>query len=210
MKQARIIPTLLTMAALMAGCAPEGHDGHGNGGTRSVHYTGPAADVTKMGEPVTLAGDRLEVGDAAPEARLITSDMREVNVSAWEGDVLVLSVAPSLDTPVCASQTAKLDRMARGWPRNVHVVSVSMDLPSALDRWAANHDIRNMVLASDYKHREFGPAYGLLMRENALLARAALVVDPAGTIRHIEVVGDLGREPDYQAIAEAVREIASD
>jgi thiol peroxidase len=197
-------------AALVAagGCAAPGEAGHApRWDTPSTSFTGPEAQITRRGEPVELAGKALHVGDAAPDAELVTCDLGDLKISDLRGRIVVLSIAPSLDTPVCNNQTMRFDKLAPAFGDEAVVVSATKDLPSALRRWRADRAVDQVTLVSDYHYRQLGNAYGLLMPENSLLARAAIVIDRDGVIRHIEVVGDLTREPDYQAVARTVAQL---
>ena len=201
----------VTAAALAAGgCAtqpPGTHDHPTKWDTPSADFTGPEAPITRAGAPVALTGETLHIGDRAPDAELVTCDMGEMRISDLRGRIVVLSIAPSLDTAVCNSQTIRFNELAPLFGEDVVVVSASADLPSALSRWRAERNTRQITLVSDYHYRQLGKAYGLLMPASSLLARAAIVIDREGVIRHIEVVGDLTREPDYVAVARTVEEL---
>jgi len=201
---------LIAVALVAAGCATEPagtHDHAAKWDTPSADFTGPQAKVTGARTPVKLTGTALHVGDEAPDAQLVSCDMDDLSISDLRGKIVVLSIAPSLDTPVCNDQTLRFNRLARTFSRDVVVVSASADLPSALSRWRSERNAQRITLASDYHYREFGRKYGLLMPDSSLLARAALVIDREGVIRHIEVVGDLTREPDYRAVLETVEQL---
>jgi thiol peroxidase len=206
----RTLLVLSGVAALAAGCDGNhagNHDHAKMHATPSSHVTGPQARVTKAGTPVKLTGNALRVGDKAPDAKLVTCDMDDLSVSDLRGRIVVLSIAPSLDTAVCNSQTLRFDELAPTFGSDVVVVSASADLPSALSRWQGERGTEQITLASDYHYEEFGRQYGLLMPDSSLLARAALVIDRDGVIRHIEVVGDLTREPDYRAVIETIEQL---
>ena len=139
--------------------------------------------VTLRGNPVTLVGNAVKVGDNAPDATLKGAGLKDVKLSEYKGKVVILSVVPSLDTPVCDLQSRRFNKEAGTLGDKAAVLTVSMDLPMAQARWCGAADAKNIVTLSDYKDRQFGQAWGLYMKENGLLARAVYVVDKAGIIR---------------------------
>lgn len=161
--------------------------------------------VTFKGNPLTLVGPEIKVGDQAPQFRLVGNDLKDIDGAAFRGKLLVLSVAPSLDTPVCATQTRTFNKEAAGLSEEVVVLSVSLDLPFALARFCGAEGIERVITASDYKYRTFGEAYGVYIRELGLLTRAVFVVDRNGCLVHAEYVGEATNEPDYVAALKAVK-----
>ncbi len=164
--------------------------------------------VTFQGRPLTLTGGELAVGDPAPAAALLANDLTEVNLSDFRGKVCVLSVVPSLDTPVCDAQTRRFNAEAAALGGDVVILTVSMDLPFAQGRWCGAAGIDAVVTLSDHRDAAFGEAYGVLIPELRLLTRAVFVVDREGSIRYIQIVGEITDEPDYNAVLQAVRELA--
>jgi thiol peroxidase len=153
--------------------------------------------VTMMGNPVTLTGNELKVGDKAPDATLVNNDMGEVRLSSFKGRVLILASVPSLDTPVCSTETRKFNQKASDLGEDVRIITVSMDLPFAQKRWCAAEGIERVLTLSDHRTAEFGGKYGVLIKELRLLARAVFAVDRDWTIRYIQIVPELSQEPDY-------------
>jgi len=164
--------------------------------------------VTFQGEPLTLAGRELAVGDPAPAACLLANDLTEVNLSDFRGKVCVISVVPSLDTPVCDAQTRRFNAEAASLGDDVAILTVSMDLPFAQARWCGAAGIDAVVTLSDHRDAAFGEAYGVLIRELRLLTRAVFVVDREGTVRYRQIVREITDEPDYDAVLHAVRDLA--
>ncbi len=203
----RMLTPFLVAGLLAAGCATGTGDNGRIHNTPSAAMTGPAATITKYSEPVTLLGASLRAGEEAPDVPLVTRRLTDVRIADFRGKVLVVSSVPSLDTPVCCSQTIKLNRLARRMGSDLVVVSVSMDLPFALDRYASKYDVHDVQLLTDYHYRSFGEAYGVRMKDSSLLARAVFVIDREGVIRHLELVGDLANEPDYRPIVDTVKEL---
>jgi thiol peroxidase len=162
--------------------------------------------VTFKGSPQTLLGPELGKGDRAPDFVLVGNDLKDLDSASFAGRVLVLSVVPSVDTSVCATQTRTFNRAAVGLSDDVVVLSVSMDLPFALARFCGAEGIERVITASDYKYRSFGEAYGVYINELGLLARAVFVVDREGQIVHAQYVPEITQEPDYDAALAAVKE----
>jgi thiol peroxidase len=160
--------------------------------------------VTIHGQPLTLLGPELKVGDKAPAARLADAEFKEVKLAEFRGKTVLISAVPSLDTPVCSIQTKRFNDEAEKLPENVVVLTISQDLPFAQSRFCGAEKIRKIRVLSDHVRREFGKRYGILIRENALLARSVWVISPDGKIAYREIVPELTREPDYiKALAAA-------
>ncbi|KPJ70582.1 MAG: redoxin [Planctomycetes bacterium DG_20] len=164
--------------------------------------------VTFQGSPLTLIGDALEVGDAAPAVTVLGNDLSEVALASYRGKAVVIASVPSLDTPVCDLQTRRFNEEAAGLAGDVEVLTVSMDLPFAQARWCGAAGVDRVTTLSDHRDAAFGTAYGVLIRELRLLARAVFVVDRDGVIRYIQVVPEITDEPDYAGALDAVRELA--
>jgi thioredoxin-dependent peroxiredoxin len=163
--------------------------------------------ITFKGNPLTLVGTELKVGNKAPEVTVLGNDLSPVRLSAYRGKVCVISVVPSLDTPVCDMQTRKFNEAAGGLGDNVAVLTLSMDLPFAQARWCGAAGIDKVVTLSDHRNAAFGEATGLLIKELRLLARAVFVVDQNGVIQYLQLVKEVTEEPDYKAALEAVKKL---
>jgi thiol peroxidase len=164
-------------------------------------------EITFKGNPLTLIGPELKVGDAAPDATLLANDLSPVKLSSYKGKVCVVSVVPSLDTPTCDMQTRKFNEEAGNLGDNVVILTTSMDLPFAQARWCGAAGVEKVVTLSDHRDAEFGNAYGLLIKELRLLARAVYVIDQNGTIQYTQLVKEVADEPDYGAVIEAVKKL---
>lgn len=150
------------------------------------------------GRPVTLVGPEIRPGDVAPDFTVLTSDFSPVSLSSSKGTVRVFSVVPSLETPVCDLQTRRFDEEASALP-GVTTFAVSVDLPFAQARWCAASNAGRVRAVSDHRDVSFGIAYGVLVKELRLLARAVFVVDRADRVVHAQYVPSLGDHPDYDA-----------
>ncbi len=164
--------------------------------------------VTMKGKPLTLVGKQVKVGDSAPDFEVLANDLSPVKLSDFRGRVCVISVVPSLDTPVCDIQTRRFNEEAAALGRDVVVLTISMDLPFAQKRWCGAAGIKNVQTLSDHRNAAFGKAFGVLIDELRLLARAVFVVDADGIIRYKQVVEELTSEPDYDAAIGAVTGVA--
>jgi thiol peroxidase len=161
--------------------------------------------ITFKGNPMTLVGPEIKVGDGAPSFVLSANDLSDLNSEAYAGNVLVISVVPSVDTPVCATQTRTFNQRATDLADDVVVLTVSMDLPFAQKRFCAAEGLDRVVTASTFKYRMFGPDYGVVIKELGLLARAVFVVDRQGKVRHAEYVPEVTDEPNYDAALTAAK-----
>ena len=160
--------------------------------------------VTFKGGPLTLVGDELAAGQAAPDFTLVTNDLEGKSLADFSGKVLVLVTVPSLDTPVCDVETRRFNEEAAALGNDVAVAAVSVDLPFAQKRWCGAAGIERVETLSDYKDRSFGESYGLMIKELALLARAIVVVDRNGKVSYVQVVKEVTEEPDYDAVLAAI------
>jgi thiol peroxidase len=160
--------------------------------------------VTMHGNPLTLAGTALKVGNKAPDFKVVDNTLAKTGLTSYKGKVVVISAVPSLDTPVCDVETRRFNVEAGKLGDDVAVLTISMDLPFAQKRWCGAAGVSHVTTLSDYMDANFGLAYGVLIADLRLLARAVFVIDKSNTIRHIEIVGEITKEPDYQACLEAV------
>ena len=163
--------------------------------------------VTLSGQTLTLVGRELEPGDPAPRVELLSPTLDPVDLIPRSG-VRIISVVPSLDTPVCDTQTRRFNAEASKLPDGIDIVSVSVDLPFAQARWLQMTGADHIGLLSDHRELAFGEAYGVRIRELRLDSRAVFVVDRGGRIAHAEYVRELAEPPDYQAALEAARRVS--
>ncbi|MGH7142933.1 MAG: thiol peroxidase [Planctomycetota bacterium] len=160
------------------------------------------------GNPMSLVGKEVKVGDVAPAFTLTDNGMQAVTLASSAGKVRLISVVPSLDTPVCDLQTAKFNEAAAKFPANVEVLTVSLDLPFAQKRWCGAKSATHVKTLSDYKDRNFGTGWGLLIDELKLLARAVYVVDAKDKVVYAQVVSEVTEHPDYDKAVSAVQAAA--
>lgn len=153
--------------------------------------------VTFAGNPVTLTGNIIKVGDKAPDFTGINQGLAPVKLSSFEGKTIVIAIYPSIDTGICQKQNRKFNEIASSM-NDVVVLSVSQDLPFAQKRFCAAEGLESIITLSDHREREFGTKYGFLIKELALLARGTVVIDKKGIVQLVEVVPEITTEPDYE------------
>jgi thiol peroxidase len=164
--------------------------------------------VTIQGNPLTLLGKAVKAGDKAPDFQTLDNGLSPVNLANYQGKVVIISSVPSLDTPVCDLETRRFNEEAAKLGKDVVILTISMDLPFAQKRWCGTAGVTHVTTLSDHKDASFGLAYGVLIKELRLLARAVFVVDRQGGIRHVELVKEITSEPDYDAALAAARSCA--
>ncbi|GIN60134.1 putative thiol peroxidase [Robertmurraya siralis] len=162
------------------------------------------AAVTFKGNPVTLVGTEVKVGDKAPNFTVLANDLSPVTLDDSKGHVRLISVVPSIDTGVCDAQTRRFNEEAAKLD-NVKVLTVSVDLPFAQKRWCAAAGIDNVQTVSDHRDLSFGEAYGAVMQELRLLARSVFVIDSNDTVTYVEYVSEGTDHPNYEAAIEAAK-----
>ena len=163
--------------------------------------------ITFKGNPFTLVGPEIKVGDKAPDFRVVDNGLAPVTLASYSGKIKVISAVPSLDTPVCDTETRRFNQEAAGFPDNVVVLTISLDLPFAQKRWCGAAGIDRVTTLSDYQERSFAAAYGIMIKELKLLARAVFIIDANDTIRYIQIVPEVTSEPDYAAVMAAARSL---
>ena len=163
--------------------------------------------VTMRGNPLTLVGNELNVGQPAPDVEVLDNDLNPIKLSNYRGKVCIVSTVPSLDTPVCDMETRRFNQEAADLGADVAILTISMDLPFAQKRWCGAAGVDSVVTLSDHRDATFGKAYGVLIKELRLLARAVFVVDKEGIIRYCQLVPEIAEEPDYDAVIAAVKQL---
>ena len=163
--------------------------------------------ITFQGNPLTLIGNEVKVGDKAPEFEVIANDLSSYTLSSCSGKVRMISSVPSLDTPVCDTQTRRFNEEMAGFGNDIVLLTISMDLPFAQVRWCGAAGIAKAITLSDHRSAEFGEKFGVLIKELRLLSRAIFIVDKNEVIRYIEIVPELTNEPNYKAAIQAVRDL---
>ncbi len=162
--------------------------------------------VTMQGRPMVLAGTEIKVGMPAPDFKVTDNDMLPMKFSrTYGGKVAVISAVPSLDTPVCDLETRRFNKEAEALGPDVGVLTISMDLPFAQKRWCGAAGVKAVRTYSDYQKAEFGKAWGVLLKDLRLLARAVFIVDKDGIVKYAQIVPEVASEPNYEEILNALR-----
>ncbi|TQR18446.1 thiol peroxidase [Psychrobacillus vulpis] len=165
------------------------------------------AQITFKNNPVTLVGKEIVVGEKAPKFTVLANDMSPVTLQDSAGKIRLISVVPSLDTGVCSIQTNKFNESAASFGEDVVILTVSVDLPFAQKRWCGANAADAIQTLSDHRDLSFGEAYGVVMKELRLLARAIFVVDKNDVVTYVEYVKEGTDHPDYEKALEAVKSL---
>ncbi len=168
---------------------------------------GKERTVTMKGNPLTLVGAEIKPGDKAPDFASLLGPGAKATLSDFSGKVKIFNVVVSIDTPVCDVQTQRFGGEIKSLPDNVELVTVSMDLPFAQSRYVKDACIEKVSCLSDHQDASFGNSYGVLIKENRLLARAVFVVDENDIVRYAEYVKEITQEPDYEAVLKTVKSL---
>lgn len=163
--------------------------------------------ATAKGYPITLVGPELKIGDKAPDFKINQDLLKEASLADYEGKIKLISVVPSLDTPVCESQTRLFNEEASKLSNEVIFLTISVDLPFAQSRFCSTAGIDRMITLTDYKHRSFGEAYGVLIKELQLDMRAIFILDSNNIIQYVEYLKEMTEHPNYEAALNALREL---
>ena len=160
--------------------------------------------VTFAGNPLTLLGNEIKVGDIAPDFTAVGAGLIPVKLSDFAGKTIIIAAYPSVDTSVCAAQNRRFNAELNQL-NDVVVLSVSCDLPFAQSRFCAAEGLENIKTISDHKDLDFGEKYGFVIKELRLLARGTVVIDKSGVVRYIEYVPEVTNEPDYESAIAIVK-----
>lgn len=164
--------------------------------------------VTFKGNPVTLLGETVKVGDKAKDFTVLATDLSPVKLSDFAGKVVVISVVPSVDTGVCEMQTIRFNKEIANFSKDdVQLLTISLDLPFALGRFCADKGIENSLTVSDHKELDFGLKYGFVIEELRLLSRGTVIVDREGNVKFVEYVSEVTSHPDYEKALEVAKSL---
>ncbi len=166
-------------------------------------------DVTFKGNPLTVMGDKLKVGDKAPKFQLLANNLSLVTLADSAGKIRVLSVVPSLDTGICDAQTRRMNEEISKLGKQVIGYAISVDLPFAQSRWCGAAGIERVQTLSDHLTMSFGDTYGTHIKELRLEQRAIFIVDANDTIRYVEYVPEVAQHPNYETALAALKKIVA-
>ena len=164
-------------------------------------------DITFGGNKVNLEGKEIKVGDMAPSFKAVKRDLSDFNSEDLKGKIVVYSVAPSIDTPVCAIQATTFNEEATKLSEDVKIVTVTVDLPFAQERFCSVKGIENADIVSDYRYKEFGQKFGFMMEELQLLARGVVIVDRDGKVQYVEYVPEVTHDVNFEKALEEVKKL---
>jgi thiol peroxidase len=163
--------------------------------------------ITMKGNPLTLLGKLPEVGQSAPDFEVLDNNMTPVKLSSFKGKICIIASVPSLDTPICDIETRRFNTEAANLSADIVILTISMDLPFAQKRWCGAAGIDKVITLSDHRNAEFGAAFGTIIKELRLLARAVFVIDKNGIVKLVQLVKEVAQEPDYAAVLAAVKQL---
>ena len=161
--------------------------------------------ITMKGNPLTLLGEPLQIGQKAPDFEVQANDLSAVKSGELNGKVSIICSVPSLDTSVCDTETRKFNEQAAKLSNDIAIWTISMDLPFAQKRWCGAAGVEAVKTLSDHRDASFGRAFGVLIKELRLLARAVFVLDKQGVIKYTQLVKEVANEPDYDAALKAAK-----
>jgi thiol peroxidase len=167
--------------------------------------------VTMRGNPVTLSGAEIRAGQDAPDFTALDNSLQPVRLSDAKGKVIILSAVPSVDTPVCDTETRRFNQEAASLGSGIEIWTLSADLPFAQKRWCGAAGVDRVKTLSDFRDRSFSQNYGVLIKDGplaGLTARAVFVVSKDGKVKHVEYVKEIATEPQYDAILSAAKAAA--
>jgi thiol peroxidase len=169
-----------------------------------------AGAVIFKGNPMTLAGDEIKAGQSAPDFAMHAFEdgqLKRLTLADLKGKPSIISVVPSLDTPVCQKQTKHFNESLGALGDKINAWTVSLDLPFAMNRFCGAENIKNIRSVSDYQDRSFGTNWGMLIEELKILARGVFVLDKDGKVVYAETVKEVGQEPNYDAALKALQSL---
>jgi len=159
-----------------------------------------AGIITMQGNPLTLIGKQPKIGKPAPDCKVLNNDLSLVRLSSFQGKVCVITSVPSLDTPVCDMEVRRFNKEAGILDPDVTILTITMDLPFAQKRWCGAAGVDKVITLSDHLLGSFGEAYGVLIKELRLLARAVFILDRDGILQYVQLVKEVADEPDYNEV----------
>jgi len=163
--------------------------------------------ITMRGNPLTLVGNEVKKGEVAPDFMVLDNSLTPIKFSSYRNRLCIISSVPSLDTPICDIETRKFNEEASKLGEKIQILTISMDLPFAQKRWCGAAGVNKIQTLSDHRDAQFGIAYGVLIKELRLLARAVFLVDHKGILQYTQLVKEISNEPNYDEIWNALKKI---
>jgi thiol peroxidase len=165
--------------------------------------------VKIKGNPLTLLGNEIKVGQKTPDFKIVDKELKEVSSKNWSDRDRLIASVPSLDTPVCDLEIKRFNEEAVKLSKDLSIVFISMDLPFAQKRFCQANEIRQVETFSDHRDADFGMKYGVLIKELRLLSRAIFVIDKDDIIRYVEYVPELTSQPNYDAALDVLKKVVT-
>jgi len=163
--------------------------------------------VTLKGAPLTLLGAELKVGDIAQDFTVLDQNLKPKKFSDFKNKIKLIASVPSLDTPICDLEIKRFNDEATSLSKDLVILFISMDLPFAQKRFCKQYEIKKVQTLSDYKDADFGPKYGVLIKELRLLSRAIFLIDKENVVRYVEYIKEISHHPNYESALEAIKNI---
>ncbi len=163
--------------------------------------------VKSSGNPLTLVGNEVKVGDTAPDFTVLNDSLSPVKLSDFKGKTVIITSVPSIETKTCDLETKRFNKEAGNLGEDVSILTISMDLPFAQARWCGAAGVENLTMLSDFRDREFGENYGVRIKELGLLARTIFIVDKEGKVQYIQYVEETSQEPNYEDVLDATKKL---
>ncbi|MBU0760026.1 MAG: thiol peroxidase [Candidatus Omnitrophica bacterium] len=165
--------------------------------------------ITMKGNPLTLLGESIKVGQEAKNFKALDQGLKEVSLDSFKGKIKLIASVPSLDTPVCDTEIKRFNDEAAKLSKDLVIIFISMDLPFAQKRFCQMNSINKVKTLSDHRDADFGMKYGVLIKELRLLARALFIIDRSDIIRYVQLVPELSSPPDYDATIVELKKITA-
>jgi thioredoxin-dependent peroxiredoxin len=209
-----IFGAALCVALGLTGCGTTGGSGFNYKNITVADGSAVAGEGNRVlfkGKPLDLSGTSIKVGDPLREVNLTQTDLSQISITdtKGKGKVRIISVVPSLDTPVCEQQTHYLSEKNKGLDKMVELVTVSLDTPFAQKRFAGDARITNVTFLSDHRGAEFGMTYGLYLKGPHVLARSVMVIDAQNMVRYLQVTPELTQLPNLDEAFAVARSLVT-
>lgn len=163
--------------------------------------------ATLKGNPLTLLGKEIKIGEKAPDFTVLSNDLKEIMLDQFKNKIKLIASVPSLDTPICDLEIKRFNDEATSLSKDIIIIFISMDLPFAQKRFCSAYNIKKVKTFSDHKDSNFGNNYGVLIKELRLLSRAIFIADKDNIIRYTEYVKEIGNPPDYKSAINALKKL---
>lgn len=162
--------------------------------------------ITMGGNPLTLLGPEIKVGDKAPDFTVLTNDLDPYTLKDAGDQVKIISIVPSVDTGVCQIQTTRFNKEADKLDNTV-ILTISVDLPFALKKFCSAQGIDKVITLSDHKDLSFGMNYGFAIEELRLLSRGIVILDKDNVVKYVEYVPEVTDHPNYDKALEEAKKL---